>query len=130
VGTAYADHTDLPKYAGPSAAFSSISTADQDAECEEVSREFDSYFAAHYPVPLATWGSDLRAKVARVAAYRLLVRLGFDSGDDGSSFRRAAEGAMAWVKDIAAGRAVISGGVTDPAPARGPRVSTTTPRGV
>lgn len=126
---AYADVADLGTYALPSAALAAFSPADKTAALEAASRVADSYLAARSSVPLSTWGTDLRAAVCQLAAYDLLTKIGFDSPGDGSSFRQRRDDALAWLRDVSKGVAVISGGATTPAPIAAARVSTSDPRG-
>jgi phage gp36-like protein len=129
---AYATPADLVTHglAGPVRdSLAEISNADQEAELESVSREFDSYFASRSAVPLTTWGVDLTAKVAHVTIFRLLTTRGYDPGREGSAISRREAAALAWLRDVSAGRAVVSGGATVATPTPAARVSTSTRRG-
>jgi phage gp36-like protein len=126
---AYADVSDLAVYALPSTALSEASTGDKTSFLEEASRMADSFFCARYVVPLTAWGVDLRAQVCRVAAYLLLTRNGFDTADEGSSYRRQHDQAMRHWERIGEGKAHITGGATVPTAIPSLRVATASPRG-
>jgi phage gp36-like protein len=126
---AYADPADFAVYALPSAALAAFSSGDQLAALERASRVADSYIRSRSAVPLGTWGADLRAAVCDLAAYQLLTRLGFDSADEGSAFRKRFDDALAWLRDVAKGVASVSGDATTPAPTPAARVRTSPRRG-
>ncbi len=130
--TAYATPADLVTHGLAGSvrdSIAEITTSDQNAELESVSREFDSYFASRSAVPLTTWGVDLTAKVAHVTIFRLLTSRGYDPGREGSAISRRHDAALVWLRDVSAGRAVVSGGATEAVPTPVARVNTSCRRG-
>jgi phage gp36-like protein len=129
---AYATAADLGTYALPAATVAALSSADKDAALLEASVYADGYLAAgRYVLPLTAWGVDLRRVVCVIAAHRLLSKLGFDSPDQGSSYRRTYDDAERWLRAIGDGK-VIPADVTDSTPTvteGGAAVTTDTRRG-
>lgn len=121
---AYATTTDLARFGLPAAILASIATATQEAALEAASDVADSYLRARYTLPLTSYGDDLKRAVCNIAAWDLLSTRGYDpkAGNDEAVEARS-DKAMAWLKDISAGRAAVSGGNTTPTPTRDTRVS-------
>lgn len=111
---AYATTTDLARYGLPSAALSGIATAAQEAALDAASVFADSYLRSRYgTLPLTSYGVDLTQCVCALAAEMLLTTRGFDATRaNGDAVTQRAENARAWLKDISAGRAAVSGGNT------------------
>lgn len=132
---AYADRTDLSRLGIAAAALSGVATATQDAALDAASDTADGYLRGRYTLPLTAWGDDLRAHVCGIAAWRLLATRGFDPNRSGDiAIRQLYDDAIAWLKDVSAGRVVVSGGNTSPtatrhARASGPRVTSDRTRG-
>lgn len=123
--SAYADRTDLTRFGISAAALSSVSTATQDAALEAASRVADSYLRSRYTLPLTGYGDDLKRAVCAIAAWDLLSTRGYDpqrGGDE--AVRMRSDAAVSWLKDVSAGRAAVSGGVTTPGPLRPSRAAT------
>lgn len=122
--SAYASRADLTRFGISAAALTSVSTDTQDAALEAASRVADSYLRSRYTLPLTGYGDDLKRAVCAIAAWDLLSTRGYDpqrGGDE--AVRLRTDAAMSWLKDISAGRAAVSGGVTTPGPSRPSRVA-------
>lgn len=103
--TRYANTTDLVRLGLPSAALTGVLTATQEAALDAASLLADGYIASRKKLPLSAWGDDLRATVARLAAYDLMVTRGYDpSAGRDDQLRLRYEDAMRWLRDFAAGR--------------------------
>jgi len=132
---AYATTTDLVRLGIGAAALTGVSSTIQEAALESASDTADGYMRARYALPLTTWGDDLRRAVCAIAAWDLLCVRGFDPSRGGDVAVQARyEAAMLWLRDVSQGRAVVSGGNTDPtatrhARASGPRVTSDRTRG-
>lgn len=121
---AYADRTDLSRLGIAAAALSGVATATQDAALDAASDTADGYLRGRYTLPLTTWGDDLRAHVCGIAAWRLLANRGFDPNRAGDiAIRQLYDDAISWLKDVSAGRVVVSGGNTSPTATRHARAS-------
>jgi phage gp36-like protein len=121
---AYATRTDLTRFGLPTAALTGVSTDAQDAALEAASDVADSYMRSRYALPLTGYGDDLKRAVCHVAAWDLLTTRGYDparGGDEAVKLRH--DTAIAWLKDVSAGRAAVSGGNTTPGPSRPSRVA-------
>lgn len=94
--------SDISTYGVNGAALTGIPFAEQTAACVAVSAEADASFRARYNLPLVAWGQDVRAMLARIAAYELLVVRGFNPelGADTNLAMRA-ESARAWLRAVA-----------------------------
>lgn len=98
----YITPSDVSTYGVNGAALTGIPFAEQVAACVAVSAEADASFRARYNLPLVSWGQDVRAMLARICAYELLVVRGFNpelGADSNISVR--AEGARAWLRAVA-----------------------------
>lgn len=131
---AYASTDDLDTYGAlPAATCALFTTAQKTAALEEASALADSYLAGQTQgLPLTTWGVDLRAGVCRIAAWKLLQGLrGYDAAGAGNAYKTGRDEVVAWLKDVAAGKAKVSGGGSNTAPTQttGARVSTRESRG-
>ena len=110
---AYATTTDLVRFGLPAAALTGISTPAQEAAIDAASALADSYLRSRYTVPLTSYGVDLTKQVCALAAEDLLTTRGFDATRaNGDAVTLRADNARAWLKDISAGRAAVSGGNT------------------
>lgn len=121
---AYATTTDLARFGLPSAVLAGIASGTQEAALEAASDVADSYLRSRYTLPLTGYGDDLKRAVCGIAAWDLLTTRGYDpnNGNDVAVEARH-DKAVAWLKDISAGRAAVSGGNTTPEPSRESRVS-------
>lgn len=82
-----------------------------------------SYVRSQHTLPLTTAGLDLTFAVCQIAAFRALVHRGFDpSAAADQVLVKAHDDAMAWLRDVANGRASIDVTATRPASTSGPRV--------
>lgn len=132
---AYATTTDLARLGIAAAAIAAVSSTIQEAALDAASVVADGYLRSRYVVPLTAWGDDLTRNVVALAAWDILCNRGFDPnrGGDAAIEARAAE-ARSWLKDVSAGRVVLSGGNSTPtatrhARASGPRVTSDRTRG-
>lgn len=98
----YITPSDIATYGVNGAALTGIPFAEQTQVCLAVSAEADASFRARYLLPLVSWGTDVRANLARIAAYELLVIRGFNPelGADTNLAMRA-ESARSWLRAIA-----------------------------
>ena len=129
--SSYATYTELQTYGLPAAAIGSISTADQQSACDAASSIADGYLAARFHLPLATWSTDIKVAVCKIAASLLMQRRGYnpDGGSD-PTIRDGYMDAIKWLRDVAEDRATpnvtVSGG---DGPESAPRIYSATPRG-
>lgn len=72
---------------------------------ERASSEAESYLAARYPLPLATVPQALAYAVCDMARYRLTG----GAAQETESIAERHRAAVAWLRDVAAGRAVLPG---------------------
>jgi phage gp36-like protein len=124
--TRYAEAADLAALGVRSQATGGIASGDIDDALDAASVLFDGYARSRYDVPFTTWGMDVTAAVAKVAAYEILSTRGLSpaASDSDQNVRDRYRDAIAWMKDVAAGRARVSGGATTPTAERHARAST------
>lgn len=124
--TRYAEAADLAALGVRAQATGGISAGDINSALDAASVLFDGYARARYDVPFAAWGVDVRSAVARVAAYEILSVRGMNpnASQADESVRDRYRDAVAWMKDVAAGRARVSGGATTPTAERHARAAT------
>jgi phage gp36-like protein len=121
---AYASRTDLYRLGLREAAFTGVSTADQDAALEAASDTADSYMRSRYTLPLTGYGDDLKSAVCKIAAYELLRARGYSPNAGGDeSLKDGRDEAVTWLGHVSSGRAHVSGGNTTPAATRHARAS-------
>jgi len=114
---AYATTTDLTRFGLPSTALTGVSSTTQEEAIAAASFFADSYLRSRYEVPLASYGDDLTQCVCALAAETLLTSRGLDpSRANGDVILTRADNARSWLRDVSAGRAAVSGGVTTPGP--------------
>lgn len=76
---------------------------------DSVSSLADSHLASRFPVPV-TPGDDLKQAIAHIAAFRLLLRRGFNPADDSAqAMKELHDSSMQWLKDVAEGDATPAG---------------------
>jgi len=122
---AYATTTDLVRFGLPAAALTGISTPAQEAALDAASAFADSYLRSRHDVPLTSYGVDLTQCVCALAAEMLLTTRGFDATRaNGDAVTLRADNARAWLRDVSAGRAAVSGGNAAPAAVSIARAST------
>lgn len=132
---AYATTTDLARLGIAATAIAAVSSTIQEAALEAASVLADGYLRGRYTLPLTTWGEDLTRAVCAIAAWDILCQRGFDPNRGGDvAIETRANAATSWLKDVSAGRVVVSGGNTTPtatrhARASGPRVTSDRTRG-
>jgi phage gp36-like protein len=106
---AYATTTDLASIGLPAQALASVSATVQGDHLDKASARIDSYLRAGYTLPLATpYPAEVVDACCHIAAYTLLVRRGYDPGKFDAVFRLNYEDAIAYCKDLAAGRAALA----------------------
>lgn len=114
--TRYASTTDLARLGLPSGALTNVPTATQEEALDAASAVADGYLRTRgYALPLTAWSDDLRAQVARLAAYDLMVTRGFNpnAGND-ETLRLRHEDALRWLRDVASG--TVTPDLTDSTP--------------
>lgn len=115
----YAERADLAEVGLSSALTADVSTALLDATLDKRSKFADGYLAAsgRYTLPLTAWGDDLRLAVCQLAAWDVLTAVvGFNPEDaSNSNWRDRRDEALAWLRDVAAGK-VIPADVVDSSP--------------
>jgi len=102
VATQYIVPSDIATWGVNGAALTGIPFAEQTLVCQSVSAEADASFRARYNLPLTGWGDDVRACLARIAAYELLVIRGFNPELGAySNLAMRAEASRTWLRAIA-----------------------------
>lgn len=121
----YAEASDLAALGVRVQATTGISSGDINSALDAASLLFDSYARARYVVPFTTWGADVTGAVSKVAAYEILSVRGLSPAESQSdqNIRDRYRDAIAWMKDVSAGRVHVSGGNTTPASTRHARAS-------
>lgn len=124
--TRYAEAADLAALGVRAQATGGIASGDINSALDAASLLFDGYARARYDVPFTTWGMDVRSNVAKVAAYEILSVRGLQPGasESDQNVRDRYKDAIAWMKDVSAGRVRVSGGATTPTAERHARAST------
>lgn len=114
--TRYASTTDLTRLGLPSGALTNVPTATQEEALDAASAVADGYLRTRgYTLPLTAWSDDLRACVARLAAYDLMVTRGFAPGaGNDQDLRQRHEDALRWLRDVASG--TVTPDLTDSTP--------------
>lgn len=75
-----------------------------------------SYLRSQYTLPLSAAGLDLTMAVCQLAAFRALTHRGFDPSNPADQVLvKAHDDAIAWLRDVANGRASIDVTSTSPA---------------
>ncbi len=102
----------------PEALPEGISETDKQSAILAASLKADSYLGSAFHLPLASWGEDLTQAVCAMAAYELVAGLLIFQPDPAKNevLTQRRDAAIAWLKDIAAGRAKPTN-VVDTAPA-------------
>lgn len=109
--TRYAEPADLAQVGMSAELTADLDSAVVLGALDKASRQADSYIASagRYTLPLIQWGGDLRAAVCQIAAYHLMVAaVGYSPEDAANAnWRQRYEDAILWLRDVAAGRAVL-----------------------
>lgn len=88
----------------PGAALSVVAESTRDQARAAASAEASSYLKKRFALPLASWGSDLKRKVADLASYDLMTFRGFDPGSEsGALIVKRRDDAVLWLRDVAKG---------------------------
>lgn len=106
---AYATRAELMQLGIATDALSEVAEASLEQALESASRLADSYLRTRYSVPLAQADGALKLAVCQLGAYTALCARGFNpSNEDGDSIiRQMYRDAIAWLKDVSAGKAVL-----------------------
>jgi len=99
---AYITATDISRFGLNGYALDGIPAQTITDTCLAVSEEADAAFRSRYQLPLLAWGTDVRACLAKIAAYELLVVRGFNPelNADQNLAQRAADARM-WLRAVA-----------------------------
>lgn len=103
----YLTTAELASIGIPSACLSGVSAPDQQAAIDAATATADGYIGTQYDVPLVSWGHDLRWCVARLAAYILITRRGYNP-EANQAFRQGYDDAIAWLTDVSRGRVMLA----------------------
>jgi phage gp36-like protein len=88
----------------PGAALSVVASATRDQARVAASDEASGYLKKRFSLPIVAWGSDLKRKVADIAAYDLMTFRGFDPGSEsGALIVKRRDDAVLWLRDVAKG---------------------------
>lgn len=114
----YAELVDLYVHGAPASAFGSLTDADRLKGLEAASAEIDDHLRARGPLPLSSWGDSIKQRCCHIAAYELLVRVGFNpnAGADKNYLDRAIM-ARDWLKRVSRGEVTPECTFATPAPA-------------
>jgi phage gp36-like protein len=100
----YPTAADLALHGAPATTLSSFLDGEITAGLVAGSDEADAELNRRYDLPIAEpYPPALIQRVCWITAYELLTTRGFDSADEGNSYRRRAEAARAWLKRIGDG---------------------------
>lgn len=130
MAASYATVEDLRSAGLPPGALGSVSVTDQKGALEKASAIASSYIGDKYNLPLGgTYDPALVDAVCQIAAWRLLVRRGFnpEQGED-NVIRQGYLDAVKWLERVANGQARLSV-VETPGPSLQPNTSTNEVRG-
>lgn len=97
-----------------------------DRACDDANAEVDSYLLQRYELPLSSIPPVLAARALDVARYRLFLRRGIREQTADEAIERAYKVAIAWLRDVAAGRAALPLPINQPAATNsslGPRIT-------
>jgi phage gp36-like protein len=81
MGTQYVLQTELPNYIN-ALALASIPVGVQNQACIDASETADSYLRGRFPLPLLTFGTDLKRYTAYIAIKQMLVARGVSQDGD------------------------------------------------
>lgn len=88
----------------PGAALSVVAVATRDQARVAASDEASGYLKKRYGLPILGWGTDLKRKVADLAAYDLMTFRGFDPGSEsGALIVKRRDDAVLWLRDVSNG---------------------------
>ncbi len=120
----YAVLDDVGRHALPLHTLTSVSTEDKATALLGATDEADSYLAKapSIDLPLTSWSEALTMHVARIAAYGIMLRRGFQPDGPDQLIVKMRDDAIAWLKMVASGDVEAPGG-GDPDPGTGPRNS-------
>ncbi len=103
----YASPTDLAQYGLTPQALANFTLAQQQGALNGASATADGYLRSRYTLPLRSWDLDLRRNVCMLAAYDLMVMVGFNPEGDDTNLRLRAEDALRWLKQVSEGVVTI-----------------------
>lgn len=99
----YAKVADVGIHAIPAEAIKSVSVAEQAACCLAATDEADGYIGGGKTLPLTAWGDDLTAKVAEIAAFKIMKRRGFQPQGTDELIVKGRDDAISWLKGVGNG---------------------------
>lgn len=111
----YAVLDDVGRHALPLHTLTGVSAEDKAAALLGATDEADSYLAKAIDLPLTSWSEALTMHVARIAAYGIMLRRGFQPEGVDALIVKMRDDAIAWLKMVAAGTVEPPGG-GDPDP--------------
>lgn len=117
----YAVLDDVGRHALPLHTLTSVSAEDKAAALLGATDEAESYLAKapSIDLPLATWSEALTMHVARIAAYGIMLRRGFQPEGVDQLIVKMRDDAIAWLKMVAAGDVEVVPPDPDPDPTPG-----------
>ena len=84
MGTQYIQPSDLTSLGGINPfAIQQIAQTVQIGACQTASEMADSYLRGRYPLPLLSFGTDIKIYCAYIAVYLLMTQRGYDPGQPG-----------------------------------------------
>jgi phage gp36-like protein len=101
----YCEEEEIGVYGVNAEAIEGLGLADRITPAiEAASDEMDSYLRSQYTLPLISWGSDLRACAAVIAAWNIVRVRGFRPGDnpEDSALYLEYKAKIRWLEQIAA----------------------------
>lgn len=101
MGTQYVQSSELGAYVNADA-IADIADDQLTAACVAASSTFDSYARARVPLPLLSFGADIKLHVAWVAVYIALRARGYNPANEGETdpIRDQYNDAIAWMKEV------------------------------
>ena len=111
----YAGLEDLPSLALPDSVLADVSEDSRVRQLLGATGVVDGYLSGVYSLPLTAWGDDLRRATAHIAAYDLMVTLGYKPDEYDENIRRRYLDAIAWLQQVAA-RKLAPAGLVDSTP--------------
>jgi phage gp36-like protein len=129
VGVSYATIEDFQQAGLPGGALGSVTKTDQKWALERASAIASTYVGDKYTMQITPpYDQALVDAVCQIAAWRLLVRRGFNPQNDGDGLvRQGYLDAIKWLERVANGQARLS--VQEPTPSLQPNVSSNDVRG-
>lgn len=114
--TVYATQADLESHGVGGSAFAELPSNVIEDALSSASATADEYLAQRFALPIVSWGTQLRAAVASIAAHQLFGVRGYNPslGPD-EVVRQRFKDAMDWLRDVREGSAA-GVGIVDSSP--------------